>query len=86
MSRSSICSGPTAIYIGIDGSTLLFAKVLRASTNLAIVRPAAGEPTPMLLELLVEVEPVFPVDAVPSAASMMASSTARPIAYAAAWA
>ena len=72
------------MYLGIEGSTLPKSRICFADNNLATdsqVLPctifcAAGR--------TVDVLPVSPVKAVPSAASMITSSIALPIAIAAA--
>ena len=68
--------------LGIDGSTLPKSRVSFAVLNLAIVKPA--EPCAIEFALAVLVDPVSPVNAVPSAAEMITSSIALPIAIAAA--
>ena len=80
--RSVICFGDTIMCLGIDGSTLPKSRVSFALLNLAIVKPA--EPCAIVFAFYVLVDPVSPVNAVPSAAEMITSSIALPIAIAAA--
>ena len=74
------------MYRGIDGSTVLASKIFLALTNLAIVKPAAGEPTAIcwLDGCAVLALPSFPVLLDAKAAATISSSIARPIAAAAA--
>ena len=84
LSKSSICSGLTTMYRGIEGSTDCASSNFLALTNLATVNPA--EPCAIFWPLgnVVEVVPDLPVNAVPPKADMISSSIARPIAAAAA--
>ena len=84
LSKSSICSGLTTMYRGIEGSTLCASSNFFADTSLATVNPA--EPCAIFWPLgnVVEVVPDLPVNAVPPKADMISSSIARPIAAAAA--